>query len=65
MIMFVRDMGEDQFTVAARRTMPNEQPLAGYTDVPRDDVPEAAESIAEKMRGEVRPHPRQVWRRGN
>ena len=49
------------YTVVAIRTLANEQPLAGFTDVPREDVQSAALETAEQMRGEAKPTPLQPW----
>jgi hypothetical protein len=64
MQIFVRKDGADSYTVAAKRTRPNEQLMAGFTDVPRAEVARAAELTVQAMRGEEVPERRRKWQHG-
>ena len=53
MKMRVKQQGDGDYQVVAVRTLVNEQPLAGWENVPIRDVPAAAEDVANQMRGET------------
>lgn len=50
------------YTIIAKRTLPSEQVLAGVTEVPREDVPDATLQVVNEMRGEMPPPKPRKWR---